>query len=308
MSRGGSRATIAVTALGVLVLVGAVAVASSGSTPTGDSSGRRPSEALLDAFFSLAMLSLVPAAALFIWGLTQRKAIAAEIASGRYPRTSLLAFLVFVTLFSAVFYAAYERDLVFPFGGLDDAQVGPDGQAAVPDPSQNDPQAYQAEFSWIAAVVVISLVALAILAYVVAARRRRTQQRSEAAAASELAAEIDDTVDDLRAEPDPRRAVIAAYARLERAFAAAGLPRNAFETAEEYLGRILAQLDVGTEPTRQLTDLFVEAKFSRHEIDEAMKERAIKALADVRDELRAAARRSADADEARAVAEQAAPS
>jgi hypothetical protein len=32
---------------------------------------------------------------------------------------------------------------------------------------------------------------------------------------AELAALLDDTLDDLRAEPDPRRAIVAAYAHME---------------------------------------------------------------------------------------------
>ena len=45
---------------------------------------------------------------------------------------------------------------------------------------------------------------------------------------------LDETLDDLRAEADPRRAIIAAYARLERVLAANGVPRTA-ETSDEYL-------------------------------------------------------------------------
>jgi hypothetical protein len=40
---------------------------------------------------------------------------------------------------------------------------------------------------------------------------------------------------------------------------------------------------------RDLTDLFERAKFSTHEIDEPMKERAIAALISVRDDLQAVA-------------------
>ena len=50
-----------------------------------------------------------------------------------------------------------------------------------------------------------------------------------------LADVLEETIDDLRAEADPRRAVIAAYARMERALAAAGLPRSPAEAPDEYL-------------------------------------------------------------------------
>jgi tRNA C32,U32 (ribose-2'-O)-methylase TrmJ len=108
-----------------------------------------------------------------------------------------------------------------------------------------------------------------------------------------LADVIDETLDDLRAESDPRRAVIAAYARLERFLAAYGLPRRRSETQEEYLSRILGRLDVETHSIRRLTDLFTRAKFSHHDVDADMKEEAVAALEQVRDELRAAEERRA---------------
>ena len=63
-----------------------------------------------------------------------------------------------------------------------------------------------------------------------------------------LADVVEETLDDLRAERDPRKAVIAAYARLERALAAYGLPRRASEAPEEYVVRILGDLEVGPLP------------------------------------------------------------
>jgi flagellar basal body-associated protein FliL len=308
MNRGGSRVTLLVTAGAVLLLVGIVAVASTGSTPTGTSEGRRPSDVLLDTFFSLAVLSLIPAAALFIWGLTQRKAVAEEIASGRYPRTSMLAFAVFVAVFTAAIYLVRRNGGLWGLGNQGEVvEVGPDGEIIVRDASAYDENAYQAEFAWIPVLVVVALVAVGVSAYVLAARKRAPLRESEAAAAEDLAAVLDDTLDDLRAEQDPRRAVIAAYARLERALAASGFPRSGPETAEEYVARILGLLEVDKDAIRRLTDLFTRAKFSQHEIDDEMKAQAIDSLVEVRDGLRAAARRD-DPEEAPAVGEQAAPS
>ena len=106
--------------------------------------------------------------------------------------------------------------------------------------------------------------------------------------AAELAAALDESLDDLRAEPDPRRAVIAAYARLERVLAAHRLPRRPAEAPLEYLGRMLAALSVSPQAARRLTDLFERAKFSQHAVGPDMKEEAISALETVRDDLLAA--------------------
>ncbi len=99
---------------------------------------------------------------------------------------------------------------------------------------------------------------------------------------------MDESLDDLRAEPDPRRAVIAAYARLERVLAAHGLPRKTSEAPLEYLGRMLGGLSVSPPAARRLTDLFERAKFSQHAVAAEMKEEAIDALETVRDDLAAA--------------------
>lgn len=106
--------------------------------------------------------------------------------------------------------------------------------------------------------------------------------------ADDVAASISDAIDDLEAEPDARRAVIAAYARMESTFERNGLPRAPNETAIEYLRRILLELGSRVDAVTGLTRLFELAKFSRHEIDATMKHEAIAALTIIRDDLRGA--------------------
>ena len=105
----------------------------------------------------------------------------------------------------------------------------------------------------------------------------------------ELSAALSDAIDDLRHEQDARRAVIAAYARMERVLARRGYARDPAETPFEYLSRILLSLRVRGGAVRELTELFERAKFSAHDIDETMKDRAISSLLSVRDDLRPAA-------------------
>ena len=113
---------------------------------------------------------------------------------------------------------------------------------------------------------------------------RRARQREDRLA-TDLAAAVDESLDDLRAEPDPRRAVIAAYARLERVLAAHRLPRRPAEAPLEYLARMLDDLSVSPDAARRLTGLFERAKFSQHAVGTEMKEEAISALETVRDDL-----------------------
>ena len=91
----GRATSVVLPALVVLALVAVVAIASTGSTPSGSGEVRPPSESLLDTLFSLGLVAVVAGGVLVAYGLTQRKAIAGEVASGRYRRTSLGAWLAF---------------------------------------------------------------------------------------------------------------------------------------------------------------------------------------------------------------------
>jgi 4-amino-4-deoxy-L-arabinose transferase-like glycosyltransferase len=132
------------------------------------------------------------------------------------------------------------------------------------------------------------VVAAAVGGYIWYRRSRRPRPSEHRELAEELEVVLTETLDDLESEPDPRRAVIRAYARMETVLAAHGLPRNASEAPLEYLARILHELRVRASSAHALTELFERAKFSQHEIDIAMKDEAIAALATVRDDLKAA--------------------
>ena len=275
-------------ALVVLVLVAVVGIAATGSTPSGDGATRAPSESLFDTIFTLGLVAVALGGVLLLYGLTQRKAIAHEIASGRYrmARLSPIAFIVFFSVFTVFSYwrlsnwepsaPAEEQELAFP--------------GATPRPTAPQPEdalaPYEPSVSWLPIVVVVLLVAGAAVAYVVAERRAHRGKRSGEVLAEQLAVVLDETLDDLRAETDARRAIIAAYARLERVLAANGVARGAAETPDEYLSHVLHDLELDPRAVERLTALFTRAKFSQHDVDTAMKEEAIGALEQVRDGLR----------------------
>ena len=163
-------------------------------------------------------------------------------------------------------------------------------------PDQAHSLAYEASITWVPTAVILGLVLTAVIAYFVAERRARRERTPRAELAEELAAALDDALDDLRAETDPRRAVIAAYARVERILASSGIARRPAETSDEYLVRVLRDLTIGSDAIVRLTSLFTQAKFSQHEVDTAMKEEAIDSLERVRDELRDRANERRDPD------------
>ena len=83
--------------------------------------------------------------------------------------------------------------------------------------------------------------------------------------------------DDVDREPDPRRAVLRAYAFMEQSLAAKQVGRRRSETPLEFLAR-LRSLHIGKDAIQRLTELFEHAKFSPHAVDPEMKQEAVGAL------------------------------
>lgn len=149
-------------------------------------------------------------------------------------------------------------------------------------------KAAEPHFQWLPALLTGSILfatVAGIVALVIWKRVKGAEWEREAELSAALDEVLADTLDDLRAERDPRRAVIATYARLERTFAAHDVPRDPSETPREYVDRALDWLGVSTFAVRRLTQLYERAKFSSHEIDATMKDESIEALAGLRAEL-----------------------
>ena len=271
----------------VLLLI-AVAIASTGSVPVGSGGTRRPSDGFLDVLISLSMLMMAFGALLWVYLIWIRKDVLALAAASR-RRTSPWVSIVALALGFGLLALVVRRLSVDD--GLRQRiaariRLRPTNQASANAPGPGD---YQPEFATGPVIVVLALLAVAVATWYLSyrARRRRLEPESESLLPA-LADVLEETLDDLRAEADPRRAVIAAYARMERALAAYGLPRSPAEAPDEYLNRIFADLDVSRTATSRLTALFAWAKFSSHDVAPEMKQEAIMALEAVREELRAA--------------------
>ena len=143
---------------------------------------------------------------------------------------------------------------------------------------------------WVVAAIVGAVVTAAAVVLVVQSRRRRVPGGwAGADRRAEVIEAVDDSLDALEAEPDSRRAVIAAYVRMEAWLARAGVARAAWEAPFEYLDRVLLELGASAAIASTLTELFERAKFAPHPVGEAMKHRAIEVLVALRAELGRAA-------------------
>lgn len=75
-------------------------------------------------------------------------------------------------------------------------------------------------------------------------------------------------------EGPARNAIVAAWMRLEVAATSDRLPRHPADTPSEFVGRVLSTYGLEEAPTRRLADLYLEARFSRHQLTEAHRNEA----------------------------------
>jgi uncharacterized protein DUF4129 len=108
----------------------------------------------------------------------------------------------------------------------------------------------------------------------------RTSARQEALREAVLR-----SLEEIRRDPDARRAIIGAYRLMEDALARTGLPRGAAEAPREYLARALASIEVGPQAPRRLTALFERARFADDELELTLRDEAVAALLELQESL-----------------------
>jgi hypothetical protein len=284
--RGARRRPLLVMAALALLLV-AVAIASTGAVPSGTGGSRRPADAFIDAIVSLYLLAMLIGIGLWAYILLVRKD---AIVMARDQRARRSPWVTFATLALGFGVLAIFLRLLSTNERLRQRIAGlhPGGRGSAKG-DIGEAGSYDPKFATVAVGIVVALAAVALAAWLLSERSRRRRREPVAESLLPLLADVlEETLDDIRAEQDPRRAVIAAYARMERALAAYGLPRAPAEAPDEYLQRIFSDLDVSRRATSRLTALFSWAKFSGHDVAPEMKQEAIEALEAVQDELRAA--------------------
>jgi hypothetical protein len=283
---GRRRTRLTLVALGLLVLLAIVAFSSrSGfsahahAKPTGDY------VSYAFTVFLILFVLAIPVAVYAFFLQAREKEVRQKSYKARLI-SNVRMLVVFGIVFYAVLYAKQHHKHFFDLSGLN-GKRGSSGALHHTTPAQH--AAYEPTFQWTVLWIVLGLAAIggAIFVYRWRTRGRRLPAVAELqpTIAEDFAASIGDAISDLEAEPDARRAVIAAYARMEGVLTRNGLRRRASETSVEYLERILLGLTARADAVTRLTALFEEAKFSRHEIDATMKQDAIAALREIRDDL-----------------------
>lgn len=284
--------TVALAASLVLLLAVVSLAARSGDHDRGFAGGSAAATAGHHAFVWI-LLVLGPIAgvfglAVFLYAQVMRRRDDAQILAlrkrARLRRRIILAALVALVVYSvatgqnpAVVLTNLLRDL---FSNVRVGNLNPFA-AAHPPANQHSPTGHDGSgVSTVDWVLVAATWLLLVVAAVFLIRRfRRTPRGEEELTAARVEPEPADLgLDRLRAERDPRKAVIGAYALMDRLMADRALGRRRSEAPLEYLGRMTAFGFARITALGRLTRIYARARFSTHPIDRAMQAEAVDAV------------------------------
>ncbi|MGH3074643.1 MAG: DUF4129 domain-containing protein [Gaiellales bacterium] len=284
--------TVALAASLVLLLAVVSLAARSGDHDRGFAGGSAAATAGHHAFVWI-LLVLGPIAgvfglAVFLYAQVMRRRDDAQIVAlrkrARLRRRIILAALVALVVYSvatgqnpAVVLTDLLRDL---FSNVRVGNLNPFA-AAHPPANQHSPTGHDGSgVSTVDWVLVAATWLLLVVAAVFLIRRfRRTRRGGEDPSAARVEPEPADLgLEHLRAERDPRQAVIGAYALMDRVMADRALGRRHPEAPLEYLGRMTAFGFARITALGRLTRIYARARFSTHPIDRAMQAEAIDAV------------------------------
>ena len=293
-----------------LVIAGAVALQGRmpGPRTATEASTADDSGSLVGVIAMLGVSLVVMAFAMFARRPAAPKAAPYEMADfgggepGRVNRRLLLIALAVVLTWLGIFVAAsqfrFQSDYA-PQAPSPTSPAAPDGQpqpAAPAQPSQPSSDTFRALAGATGVLLVLTVVATVITAV----RQRSTlpgvvmtgrPEATETAGPEPLAVAAERGLAEV-ANPalEPRAAIIACYAAMEEALAAApGAAPQASDTPSEVLARAVGNRTISTGAAAALVDLFAEARFSRHTMTEGHRDDAEQALRSVLGELRSSA-------------------
>ena len=184
---------------------------------------------------------------------------------------------------------------VAPTGGQTGGQTS---EATSPPPEQTEVQTPDERTGLITVLVLTGvLVAGGVAGWVLVRRRVRATAADPLLVARPGAARVTRRPDEVVAavdaglselsdvDADPRRAVIACWVRLEQTAAAAGTGRHPGDSPTDLVSRLLLDHEVGHEALDDLAEVYREARYATHTIDDTMRAAAVAALGQIRTDL-----------------------
>jgi Domain of unknown function (DUF4129) len=305
-----------VVALVVLLLLAAAALR--GYLPGGAHARREPPTDNMAAFFAVIALlsvSIAIVAIAIIMRMRDRRVrpAAAEHTTERFGRASgqptwrrlligfavIVAWLLLVALFVRL---GAPHGIEQPAAAPESSTATHDNGPATPPPQRPPSETGRDMLGYLGATTVALFLLVAAGAVVASQRQRRVTQPDTSSVesygpatktgvpetlvrAAELGlAEIEDL------SREPREAIIACYAAMEREFAnvPGAIPQDC-DTATEVLARAIEHHAVRADSATELVELFAEARFSPHIMNEGHREVAVRVLERVLAEVRSPA-------------------
>jgi hypothetical protein len=214
-----------------------------------------------------------------------------------WPLAAVLG-LLFVTSLAAT-RSAPQLDQLEPDAAPTRPPLLPPRPSAQPSFQESIPEPAQVLPAWVGTATLVVLIAGALLMVIGLtwalvrdhlrrrpARAGRHQPRRAHQTADDLVAALDAGLEELSdTDRDPRRAVIACWVRLEDAAAAAGTPRHPGDSPTDYVGRLLAEQRVDAGVLAALLEVYREARYATHTVDDQMRQQARSALQRLRADL-----------------------
>jgi hypothetical protein len=287
----GSRLKAVLAATAVVGLLLAVA----GTMPAGIAAESLAGRLVVDlpAWLSTPFLVLMVLVALYIFllmipGLRMRPKKQAD-------QQASITRMALLLLLAAPLWAAFKDQIPIDFATLLGGLGKPPSSLAGP-AADTSPAIHSAVVEGILETLLLALglIGFGIVAWLyLAIMPERRHGEPPPVVPDALHGAIEDSLDDLRTMPDARLAIIRCYDRFEKALAGAEVRRPPWQTATEFMRIALAQPRLPADGVRELTALFEVARFSRHEIGPAHRERAWRALMAVKAALESEGTRAA---------------
>jgi len=194
-----------------------------------------------------------------------------------------LAFLYFVALAYVLSRSRISLDRIMALT----SGAGAAGGSVPPGPAaESAPPFVTWSFGILALGAGLAALGLALWVALGARLARRRADGEGETMPSPLGTAVDDSAEDLRSDPDARRAIVRCYARFERAAAGSGVERKPWSTPMEFMREALRRLPVPRTAVPTLTGLFELARFSHHPLGPTERDQALEALDEIRSAMR----------------------
>ena len=195
----------------------------------------------------------------------------------------LIGGIIAVALLIGVFWLLLEQAAQPP------PQPAATSEEVVAAPHRPDARASASPvFHWFALGLAGSIALLMPLGLVVRHKRREIDAADEPGSLPDsVVRAVGDSIGQIERDPDSRRAIIRAYAKMEDAFDEAGIPRRPYETPFEYVGRVLQGVRVSPPTVGRLAGLFERARFGQHVVSTEAKDEALGALREIERQMKA---------------------